>query len=998
MVTPRHPPRVAPLLGVPLLLVVLAAPARAADPDVPPAARLTARSSLPPGESGFYPVAAQAQGKATGDYGPHTDDQRESYWAFQTKPAPFSGSAGEVGGGQTPAPGVRIHRDAAGVPSVYGDTGREVWFGAGYAAATDRLFELDGVRRTAEGRLAELTGPASVPSDLATRTIGYTDAEYAGMLAGLSQQGRDAIEGYAAGVQARILQVRADPTQLPAEYAVLQTLPADWTTQDTLASGTYITRFVATQGGNEFANVRTLRTLEQTYGTVDGRRAFQDLFSDEDPLATTTIDATVSNLPAADRTPAAREADFQRAADAADALPLELATGPGTGAAAAPSPLGSLPSWLPASLPASPSDTPLDTAAGAAGLPAPVAAGLRQAADALRAWSAHLHGGSFGFAISGRRTRDGHALLQSSPQLDYSYPGLLWELEVHGGGYDARGVSVPGIPTVGIGWTPSTAWALTTGYSKTIDSYVETTRPNPTAGGPPQWLHGGVWADESCRTEAIAYRNSVMGVPVGPAANTASYQVCRTGHGPVLATTADGSRARSVQYAQWLHDVDTVDGILTWDRATTLADIEAGVKKVAWNENIVAADADGHIGYWHPGRYPRRAPGLDQRFPTPGTGGSDSSGLLSYEEMPHVVDPPAGFVANWNTKPAHGWVDGDLSGTTTRPAGPANRLRVITSRLAARTDFTPADLPVLDTTIGSADMRAAAYRPVLALAGAATGVTGDQRSALELLAGWDGRAYAPGAPGGSSPTGTPAAAVTDGPAATLFAAFVARVRTQVYGGLPADVLTRLSTLPAESHQYDVVPVDNLVLRALTPSTSGIRSSRDWAGGRSTPAVVLAALDQALADVRGAYGADPATWRRAHAISHLDSLTGVVGPSAVMPFEDRGSWVHQIAFITGTPQPPLAAAGTATVPGAAAAAPGIVAPPLLGPPVVSAARAPAGRVPVARAAGAAGRGSLAATGGGGLPAYLGLGTVALAVLLSRGRRRRGVRGAAQPPHP
>src|SRR5581483_10578031 len=126
-----------------------------------------------------------------------------------------------------------------------------------------------------------------------------------------------------------------------------------------------------------------------------------------------------------------------------------------------------------------------------------------------------------------------------------------------------------------------------------------------------------------------------------------------------------------------MHDVDTVEGILRWDRAKSLADVAAGVRHVAWNENIVAADSHGNIGYWHPGRYLRRAAGVDQRFPLDGRGAQDPRGFLRPGGMPHVVNPKAGFVANWNTKPAHGWVDGDLSGSNTRPGGPANRVRVI---------------------------------------------------------------------------------------------------------------------------------------------------------------------------------------------------------------------------------------------------------------------------------------------------------------------------------
>jgi acyl-homoserine lactone acylase PvdQ len=109
---------------------------------------------------------------------------------------------------------------------------------------------------------------------------------------------------------------------------------------------------------------------------------------------------------------------------------------------------------------------------------------------ALVDWGTHLHGGSYSFAVAPKRTTTGAAMLVSGPQLGYSYPTQLWEVEVHGGGYDARGSTVPGLPTVGIGYGKRVAWGLTTGNSKTIDSFIETTRRY---GGVLEYLHKGVW-------------------------------------------------------------------------------------------------------------------------------------------------------------------------------------------------------------------------------------------------------------------------------------------------------------------------------------------------------------------------------------------------------------------------------------------------------------------------------------------------------------------------
>ena len=59
--------------------------------------------------------------------------------------------------------------------------------------------------------------------------------------------------------------------------------------------------------------------------------------------------------------------------------------------------------------------------------------------------------------------------------------------------------------------------------------------------------------------------------------------------------------------------------------------------------------------------------------------------------------------------------------------------------------------------------------------------------------------------------------------------------------------------------------------------------------------VLAALDRTIASLTKDHGADPAGWRDVHPRSTIDSLTGVIGPSRTMPYEDRGSWVQVVAF-------------------------------------------------------------------------------------------------------
>ena len=838
------------LLCAGLSASAVVAPAATASGDVPPAQPFTVGTALPPGESGFF----SAEDQATGSYGPHVDDQRELYWDGRYEQGRFATPTGTP---ESPVPGVRIYRDDHGVPAVYGDSSSDLWYGAGWAAGQDRLFLADAVRRMGRGTFAELVGSSGVPVDLQTRTLTYSQADYDAMFAALPAESRTVLTAYAAGLNAWIQHVRVTPEDLPAEYELLSTLPEDWTVTDTLAAGVLITRTVAASGGDEFREVDLLRTLRGDLG------AFTDLRWRQDDKATVTVPRAEGRFANNNAVPPAQRADvLARSAKYALGLPAGLATGPGTGDS--PEPVAP--------------DVP-----STGSLPAPVVASLRTAVDSLLSWGSGLHGGSYMYTVSGKRTSTGAPVLVNGPQLGYTYPSELYEQEVHGAGYDARGVIVPGLPTIGIGYGKQIAWGLTTGYSKTIDSFIETTRR---VDGRLQYLHQGVWKDADCRTETIRYRASSNGVPVGPPALSQDDEICRTVHGPVVASVGD--RARSVQYAMYRRELENINAILQWDRADDLAEFTAGVRQVTWNENVMYAGADGHIAYWHPGLHPRRSTSWDPRFPAPGTGAHDWRGTLAFDQLPHVVDPAVGYLANWNNKPAAGWEDDYLDPAASRSAGKAVRVQTIQRLLAARPHLSPSGARAVEWELGTSDQRFPEFIPLLR---GVTGRTARQRAVLQVVRAWNGRAYGPGA--GTSSTTAYDQDVTDGPAPTVFRQFMDDLRDEVLQDLPRDVVVAADD--PGSHLFDGTPADNLVLRVLRPTQSALKPSRRYLHGRSADTVVLAALDRTIATLTQRYGADVRSWRAVHPRSTVDSLTGVIGPSRTMPFEDRGSWVHVVAF-------------------------------------------------------------------------------------------------------
>src|SRR4051794_5295940 len=126
---------------------------------------------------------------------------------------------------------VRIVRDGSGTPHVYAETARDLFVGYGFALAQDRLWQIDYYRRRALGRLAEVLGADAVASDRRNRLLGFgriADQE----LGGLSAEAADALDGFAAGINAWSDQVGE---RLPIEFEILGYAPEPWTPRDSIA-------------------------------------------------------------------------------------------------------------------------------------------------------------------------------------------------------------------------------------------------------------------------------------------------------------------------------------------------------------------------------------------------------------------------------------------------------------------------------------------------------------------------------------------------------------------------------------------------------------------------------------------------------------------------------------------------------------------------------------------------------------------------------------------
>ncbi|GBQ85890.1 penicillin acylase family protein [Gluconobacter albidus] len=146
---------------------------------------------------------------------------------------------------------VEILEDRWGVLHVRAQSIPDAYFADGYLIARDRLWELDFGHRQSLGRLAEVFGPAFVPSDTANRLVLFRgDAE--GELAAFPQLTQDCARAYVAGINARIVEVSATPGLLPPEFGIFATTPLHWDVLDLI-------RIRAEVTGNTRTEIRRAR-------------------------------------------------------------------------------------------------------------------------------------------------------------------------------------------------------------------------------------------------------------------------------------------------------------------------------------------------------------------------------------------------------------------------------------------------------------------------------------------------------------------------------------------------------------------------------------------------------------------------------------------------------------------------------------------------------------------------------------------------------------------
>lgn len=479
---------------------------------------------------------------------------------------------------------VTITRDGFGVPIVTATSVEGLFYGMGYVAADDRLWQAEILRRGATGTLAELLGPGALAGDIQARLFFGPAERRAEAFAQASAELQTILSSYVAGINARIAE-----GNLPPEFGVFGP-PRPWMVDDSIAVFMLLGSRFGWFGADELANFATWQALVARFGLAEAQTVFGDLFWLDDPDAPATVPTDGVGLPG------------RRAGGPPPSLPT-----PETVAVAGQHAV---------------TEAAVDRARRMAGLPAD-------------GWASNA------MVIAPLLSRDGAALLLGGPQMDYSTPQINHEVGLRGAGFHVTGMSIAGFPLVPVGVGDGFAWTLTSGGSDNTDIYLEELNP----ADPSQYLFQGQWRTLDCRQEVF----EVAGAP------SHTQTLCESLHGPILG--AQGGFAFSLKNVTVGAELDSLEAWLGLGRAKNLRQFAENLDVIAYNFNVLYADRAGNIAYWHIGHIPIRPTGTNPFFPLSGTGDQEWEGILPFSEMPRALNPSQGWLANWNSKPAPGWVN-----------------------------------------------------------------------------------------------------------------------------------------------------------------------------------------------------------------------------------------------------------------------------------------------------------------------------------------------------
>lgn len=243
--------------------------------------------------------------------------------------------------------------------------------------------------------------------------------------------------------------------------------------------------------------------------------------------------------------------------------------------------------------------------------------------------------GSNNWVIDGTKTTTGRPIMANDPHRAHALPALRYIVHLTSPEFDAIGAGEPILPGIMIGHNGTIAFGLTLFFGPDEeDVYVYETTP----GNPNRYRYKGGWEEMRIVEETVKVKG-------GP---DRTIVLKFTRHGPIIHEDPKNRRAVGVRSVWFEPGAAPYAASLSSMRAKNYAEFSATMRQ--WSVpaiNMVYADTSGDIAWIVAGFSPIRD-NWDGLTPVPGDGRYEWNGFYTSKELPHLLNPAAGFFATAN--------------------------------------------------------------------------------------------------------------------------------------------------------------------------------------------------------------------------------------------------------------------------------------------------------------------------------------------------------------
>ena len=256
------------------------------------------------------------------------------------------------------------------------------------------------------------------------------------------------------------------------------------------------------------------------------------------------------------------------------------------------------------------------------------------------------HVGSNAWVVDGSKTNSGYPILAGDPHLGLDMPGKWYEVHLNLNGKNVSGTSLAGAPAVIVGQNDEYAWSFTNIMADDTDFFLEKTDPEDR----------GRYIVDSARTDRVAFQayDKIREIIKVKDADDEAFEIRFTKHGPIVSDifpleNGSGDYSISMQWTGY-EVTNELKAMYQINWGTNFQDFKDAVDHFdVPGQNMMYADKEGNIAMFSAAKLPIRdgdkitlRRGWEPR--------DDWQGYIPQEQMPHIINPEKGWIANANNK------------------------------------------------------------------------------------------------------------------------------------------------------------------------------------------------------------------------------------------------------------------------------------------------------------------------------------------------------------